>query len=241
MARRKRFLPRLIAGGTLLGILAVLAYVVYMQFRTTPHERNEGFRPLALGFHSHGIDVSHYQGDINWDRLIKKSSVKISFVFCKATEGTNLLDERWKENCRELCKRNIPVGAYHYFKPNKDAARQADFFLKHYKPKQTDLPPVIDVEEEGSSPVQLRNDVKQWMDIVQKKTGRQPIIYTNYYMFTTIFKPHFRRYTFWIANYSDRPERMKDERIQYWQYTDQGMVPGIEEKVDLNMSKVKFD
>ncbi|MDA8648318.1 GH25 family lysozyme [bacterium] len=240
MARRKITLPRLIAGGTLLGLLAVLAYVVYLQFRTPPHERNEGFRPLATGFNSHGIDVSHYQGDIDWDRLIKKSSVKISFVFCKATEGTSLLDKRWRRNYEELRKRNIPVGAYHYFKPNKDAAEQAHFFLKHYQPNQSDLPPVIDVEEESTSSIKLRNDVKRWMDIVQQKTGRQPIIYTNYFMFSTVFKPHFRNYTFWIANYSDRPERMKDDRIQYWQYTDQGMVPGIDENVDLNMSKVKF-
>jgi len=240
MARRKYTLPRLIAGGTLVGFLAVISYVVYLQFRTSPHERNEGFRPLAPGFHSHGIDVSHYQGDIDWDRLINKSSVKISFVFCKATEGTTLLDKKWEGNCRELRERNIPIGAYHYFKPNSDAAKQAQFFLKHYRPNQSDLPPVVDVEEESSSPIKLRNDVKQWMDIVRQKTGRQPIIYTNYYMFSTIFEPHFQNYTFWIANYSDRPERMQDERIQYWQYTDQGMVPGIDDNVDLNMSKVRF-
>ncbi|MCR9173480.1 MAG: glycoside hydrolase family 25 protein [bacterium] len=240
MARRKNFLPRLIAGGTLVGLLAVLAYVCYLQFRTPQHQRNEGFRPLADGFYSHGIDVSHYQGDIDWDRLIKKSSVKISFVFCKATEGTSIVDQKWKVNYQELRKRNVPVGAYHYFKPKVDVAKQAQFFLKHYQPKQSDLPPVLDVEEESSSDIQLRNDVKQWMDIIQKKTGRQPIIYTNYHMFSTIFEPHFRDYTFWIANYSDRPERMQDERILYWQYTDQGMVPGIEEDVDLNMSKVRF-
>lgn len=240
MARRKKFLPRLIAGGTLLGIVGVLCYVVYLQFRTIPHDKNEGFRPLATGFNSHGMDISHYQGEVDWDRLISKSSVKISFVFCKATEGTNLLDKKWKSNYLELRKRNIPVGAYHYFKPNKDVAKQAHFFLKHYDPKQSDLPPVIDVEEENGSPIELRNNVKKWMDIVHEETGRQPIIYTNYHMFSTIFKPHFRTYTFWIANYSDRPERMQDSRIQFWQYTDQGMVPGIDENVDLNMSKIRF-
>ncbi len=240
MARRKYTLPRLIAGGTLLGLLVVLAYVCYQQFRPPAHERNEGFRPLAPGFYSHGIDVSHYQGEINWRRLLKKSSVKISFVFCKATEGTSLVDNRWEENYKALRKREIPVGAYHYFKPEKDVAKQARFFLKHYQPKQSDLPPVIDVEEESSSPVKLRNDVKRWMGIVKKKTGRQPIIYTNYHMFSTIFKPYFRNYSFWIANYSDRPERMQDDRILYWQYSDQGMIPGIQGHVDLNMSKVKF-
>ena len=241
MARRKDTLPRLIAGGTLMGLLVVLAYLCYQQWRTPAHERNEGFRPLASGFYSHGIDVSHYQGEINWDRLIKKSSVKISFVFCKATEGTSHLDHRWSLNLKELRDRKIPVGAYHYFKPHKDAAKQANFFLKHYRPLSSDLPPVIDVEEESSSHVKLRNDVKRWMDMVEEKTGRQPIIYTNYHMYSTIFKPHFKEYLFWIANYSDRPERMQDSRILYWQYTDQGMVPGIDHNVDLNMSKIKFN
>lgn len=241
MARRKYTLPRLIAGATLTGLLAVLVYVCYLQFATPKHNKTEGFRPLATGFYSHGIDISHYQGEVDWDHLEKKSSVKISFVFCKATEGSNLLDYRWKNNYRELRARNIPVGAYHYFKPKKNAAEQAKFFLKHYNPAQNDLPPVIDVEEEGTDHVALRNSVKHWMDIVKKHTGRQPIIYTNYFMFTTIFESHFPANTFWIANYSDLPDRMKDARIQYWQYTDQGKVPGIAEPVDLNMSKVKFN
>lgn len=241
MARRKSSLPRLIAGATLFGVVLVVVYVCYLQFRPKIVDRNEGFRPLAEGFYSYGIDISHYQGEVDWNRLIKKSTVKISFVFCKATEGTDLLDERWKSNCENLRKREIPLGAYHYFKPNKDAATQAQFFLKHYDSKQDDLPPVIDVEEEGENAITLRNDVKRWIDIVKKETGKQPIIYTNYYMFSTTFKAHFRDYNFWIANYSDLPERLQDERILYWQYSDQGLVPGIESEVDLNMSKIKFE
>ena len=241
MARRKYTLPRLIAGATLSGLLVVLVYVCYLQFAQPKQNKTEGFRPLVTGFYSHGIDVSRYQGKIDWNYLVKKSSVKISFVFCKATEGTTILDQRWKKNYRELRKRNIPVGAYHYFKPKKNAIRQAKFFLKHYQPAKNDLPPVIDIEEEGDDPVSLRNDVKLWMDIVKEETGRQPIIYTNYFMFTNIFKAHFQDYTFWIANYSDLPDRIEDDRIQYWQYTDRGKVPGITEPVDLNMSKIKFD
>lgn len=241
MARRKKFLPRLIAGATLAGMLGILAYFCYVQFTPKSNNKNVGFRPLSEGFLSHGIDVSHYQGYVDWDRLIKKSSVKISFVFCKATEGKSIVDKCWKRNLNMLRERDIPVGAYHFFKPNVDVSQQANFFLKNYASEQNDLPPVIDVEEEGDNPVQLRNNVKMWMDIVQQKTGKQPIIYTNYYMFANIFKPHFRNYKFWIANYSDKPERMKDERILYWQYSDQGMIPGIEEKVDLNMSKISFD
>lgn len=241
MTRRKTTLPRIIAGFTLFGMLAVLGYFIYLQFQQKTESINEGFRPLEEGFHSHGIDVSHYQGEINWNRLFKKSSVEISFVYCKATEGTSLVDKRWKENRKRLKSLNIPLGAYHFFKPDKDAGRQAHFFLKHYTPEQNDLPPVLDVEEEGTNAIELRNAVKLWLDIVQEKTGKRPIIYTNYYLFRNLFQPYFKSEHFWIANYSDRPERLSDERILYWQYTDQGKIPGIEGYVDLNMSKVKFE
>lgn len=240
MARRKSPLPRLIAGATLIGMLGILVYFFYVQFTPKSPNQNEGFRPLAIGFKSHGIDVSHYQGEIDWDELLKNSSVKIAFVFCKATEGTQILDERWRRNRKMLRERKVAVGAYHYFRPDIDATLQARFFLEHYHPKQNDLPPVIDVEDEIDDPISLRNNVKRWMDIVEKKTGKRPIIYTNFYMFSKIFEAHFRDYKFWIANYSDNPERMKDDRIIYWQYSDQGRVPGIKGKIDLNMSKVAF-
>ncbi len=240
MARRKSSLPRLIAGATLIGMLGVLAYFLYLQFNQESQSQNVGFRPLAEGFQSHGIDVSHYQGEIDWDELFQNSSVEISFVFCKATEGTHILDERWRRNRNMLRERKVPIGAYHYFRPEIDATLQARFFLKHYASQQNDLPPVIDVEEEGEDAISLINDVKRWMDIVEQKTGKQPIIYTNFYMFQKIFETNFRNYKFWIANYSDQPQRLKDDRIIYWQYSDQGEVPGIKGKVDLNMSKVAF-
>ena len=241
MARRKASLTRVIAGVTLVGMLGLLGYFFYLQFKSEPAGKTEGFRPLSEGFYSHGIDVSHYQGKIDWDQLIKNSSVKISFVFCKATEGTQVIDGQWRRNQKALRERKIPLGAYHYFRPNIDPTLQARFFLKHYKAKNNDLPPVIDVEEEGEDEIALINDVKRWMDVVEEKTGKRPIIYTNYYMFANLFEPYFRDYKFWIANYNDKPERMQDDRILYWQYSDRGKVPGIEGFVDLNMSKVKFD
>lgn len=241
MTRRKKTLPRVIAGATLLGGLLVFGYFVYLQLRPDVPNTSSGFRPLEHGYYSHGIDVSHYQGDIQWKYVFKKSTVNISFVFCKATEGVSIIDDRWLRNRKELLKRNIPMGAYHYFKPNSNPVAQADFFLEHYQARQNDLPPVLDVEEEGNNPISLRNSVKTWLDFVEKETGKRPIIYTNYFLFNSIFKAHFKDYRFWIANYSDQPERLRDERILYWQYTDQGQVPGINGYVDLNMSKVKFE
>lgn len=217
-----------------------LGFIIFKQLSTRPPKSAHGFRPLADGFHSHGIDISHYQGKVDWNVLFQHSDSLVSFVFCKATEGTSYLDPTWNENLKALRDRKIPVGAYHFFKPNISAKKQAEHFLKHYKAEPNDLPAVIDVEEEIKSKSELRENVKIWMDLVEEATGTRPIIYTSYSMFTTIFQNDFKTEQFWIANYSNHPERFKDPRILYWQYSDQGQLPGIESRVDLNMSKIKF-
>lgn len=217
-----------------------LGFIIYKQLESSAPKKAVGFRALADGYHSQGIDISRYQGRIDWDVLFQHSDSLVAFVFCKATEGIHHLDPKWKSNLKALRDRNIPVGAYHFFKPNISAKKQAHHFLKHYQPESNDLPPVIDVEEDGESAAELRENVKIWMKIVQEATGRRPIIYTNYFMFANTFQQHFKTDHFWIANYSDHPERLGDPRILYWQYTDQGKVPGIESSVDLNMSKIKF-
>jgi lysozyme len=239
MARRQS-IPRLIAGVTLVGILVLLGYFIVLQTRAPKSYVTSGFKPLPQGFHSHGIDVSRYQGTIDWDVLRDSSSIHISFVYCKSTEGITLVDPFWKRNREALKNRNIPHGAYHYFKPKTDAAAQAHFFLKHYKSKQSDLPPVIDIEEETTNLDLLLSEVLKWMSIVENATGKRPIIYTNYYLFEKLFEDACKGEQFWIANYSDRPSRMQDSRILIWQYTDQGKVPGITSFVDLNVSKIKF-
>lgn len=239
-ARNKNSRLKLLSRIALIAMTLFLGLIIYKQLKSESPQQPVGFRPLAEGYFSQGIDVSHYQGRIDWDLLFQHSDSLVSFVFCKATEGTDYVDSRWKRNLKALRGRNIPVGAYHFFKPKVSAKQQAQHFLKHYQPESSDLPPVIDVEEDGETAAELRKNVEIWMTIVEKSTGRRPIIYTNYYMFTNIFQQHFKTDHFWIANYSDRPERLGDPRILYWQYSDRGKVPGITASVDLNMSKVKF-
>lgn len=200
----------------------------------------KGLRELSGSFQSYGIDISHYQGKIDWDVFFKESDSIIGFVYCKATEGVTYIDKNWEYNQKALRENNKAFGAYHFFIPQLNAELQADHFLNQYYPEQEDLPPVLDVETEAKSDTELTSKMNTWLKIVEEKTGKRPIIYTSYHFYDTKFKKKFKNYKFWIANYNDRPDRMKDENILYWQYSDKGRVPGIKGDVDMNVSKIDY-
>ena len=157
------------------------------------------------GFDVHGIDVSHYQENIDWERLRNASlnSSPVSFVFIKATEGTTLLDDNFNLNFYEAKQNDFIRGAYHFFLPDVDAQKQARFFLKQVHLEPGDLPPVLDVEKAGRlTETQLQKAVKTWLDIVEKEYGVKPIIYTGYkFKLHYLNTPAFDEYPYWIAHY----------------------------------------
>ena len=219
----------------ILGILVTLI-LARTQFKKKSPDQ---FRALPESFYSYGIDISHYQGNINWNEVIKGDS-SISFVYCKATEGLNLVDRHWKQNRKQLIDLNVPHGAYHFFRPKSSAKEQALFFLSNYQSTQSDLPPVLDAETDEVSNHDLISAMKIWLEIIEKQTGKRPVIYTSYHMYSTFLKTAFKDYKFWVANYSYIPSRFKDEQIIHWQFTDEGEVNGIKGNVDINFSKNLF-
>jgi lysozyme len=204
--------------------------------------KNTFVNQIPKGFESFGIDISHHQGKIDWKVLLddEKFDTIIQFVYCKATEGNSHLDTKWEENRKILNNKGIPNGAYHFFTPKDTPLPQAEHFLNHWKKREVDLPPVLDVETEGISDEDLRNKMEVWLKEVEKKSGMRPIIYTSYHFFDTKFKDYFKEYKFWIAAYSRKPECIDDNRILHWQYSESGSLPGIDELVDFNVSKIAF-
>lgn len=193
---------------------------------------------MPCSYEVHGIDVSHYQGNIDWNRLIhnKETKFPIHFIFMKATEGGDLSDETFAGNFAQAQVHGFIRGAYHYFIPTTDAGKQADFFIRNVQLSSGDLPPVLDVETTGrKSPQDLKKDVKTWLDRVEAHYGVKPILYTSYkfkkrYLSDSIFNT----YPYWIAHYY--VDSVKYEgKWHFWQHTDVGNVPGIEEEVDLNV------
>lgn len=190
------------------------------------------------GFSIRGIDISHHQGTIDWEKLSKArvGDEPISFVFIKATEGKTFLDENFNDNFYQAREFGFLRGAYHYFKPNVSAKQQADYFLRQVHLEDGDLPPVLDIEETGSlSASDLRKAALVWLEAVEKRYKVSPIIYTNYkFKLTYLDTKDFDKYPYWIAHYYVQSLSYKGA-WKFWQHTDCGKLNGIKEKVDLNI------
>ena len=219
-------------------LVCYLFYIYFVAPFTSQWIAHYGDEVYPEGYSIHGIDISHHQGDINWEKLSKAQINKepISFIFIKATEGKDHLDENFNDNFYEAREYGFLRGAYHYFKPNVKADLQAHYFLKQVHLEEGDLPPVLDIEEKGSlSTQQLQKAALVWLKMVEKKYGVPPILYTNYkfkrdYLNTS----DFDRYPYWIAHYYVHNLTYKG-KWRFWQHTDCGKIDGIREKVDLNI------
>lgn len=185
-----------------------------------------------------GIDISHYQDNINWDKL-RNAQIQgspVSFVFVKATEGTNILDENFNQNFFNAKKNDIIRGAYHFFSTTSSGKAQAKYYCKMVQLDEKDLPPVLDVESIGLySPKKLQKEVLEWLREVEKHYGVTPILYT-YYKFKTSYlnNPELDKYPHWIAHYYVDSLVYKGE-WKFWQHTDAGKVDGIKGNVDVNL------
>ena len=124
------------------------------------------------------------------------------FIIIKATEGSNLFDDDFNDNFFQAKENDFIRGAYHFFVPGVDAAAQANFYLHQVHLVPGDLPPVLDIEKTGKlTKQQLQNDVKKWLDIVEKKYGVKPILYTSYkFKKDYLNDPVFNEYPYWIAH-----------------------------------------
>lgn len=233
--RRSKYILLFLLGSVLSA--CIYFYYEYTKKFTTPQELN--LPVIPEGYNSYGIDISRYQGDIDWDLFMEKSDTLISFIYCKATEGINHVDRKWESNRKALRELNLLHGCYHFFRPEGDAIEQAEHFLRYYSDMDQELPPVLDSEIETSSEELILN-MKKWLAHVENATGRRPIIYTSNHIYTTKFKDKFSGYKFWIANYNPGGPEASDESIVMWQYTDKGSVPGIYGPVDMNYSKINY-
>ena len=228
----------LIVGATLaIGIYgyAFKKYVLspYGRYRAINSEIN-----YPEGYSVRGIDISRYQGIINWDkvRTDRIGGEKIQFVFIKATEGVSIFDPHFNDNFFQAREKGLLRGAYHYFSPSVSGERQAQHFIRQVHLEEGDLPPVLDVEELGNlSSAALRKEVIKWLEIVETHYGVKPIIYSG----SNFKKKHlstseFRAYPFWIAHYY-KDKLDYDGDWAFWQHTDLGDIKGIEGEVDLNI------
>lgn len=189
-----------------------------------------------------GIDISHYQQDIDWERVRNATiqGASVGFVFIKATEGTDKFDPNFNLNFYQARKQGIIRGAYHFFSTQSCAKKQAEFFCRMVQLEEGDLPPVLDVETEvdrisGYSRERLRQEVLTWLQMVERHYGVPPILYASYsFRQTYLNDAAFDRYPFWIAHYYVDSLSYKG-KWHFWQHTDAGHIDGIPGTVDIDL------
>ena len=197
---------------------------------------------MPYGYKIHGIDISHYQGEVDWKRLkqTRQGLFPVQFIFMKATEGGDYSDDKFIANFDSAKVHGFIRGAYHFYNPKTDANKQADFFINSVKLEPGDLPPVLDIEKKGRDVKKLQQDLKIWLRKVESHYGVKPIIYASYKFKTKYLNDSvFDSYPYWIAHYYVDSVRYQGE-WKFWQHTDVGTLPGIEDKVDLNIFNGSF-
>jgi len=184
-----------------------------------------------------GIDVSKWQGQIDWDAVAADG---IEFAFIRVSHGLEIYDEWFEYNWAEAKRVGIIRGVYQYFAPSQDARAQAQFLLDNMGPLEVgDLPPVIDVEQsDGESPATIMTKLHDWSDEVETALGVKPFIYTaKYFWQDGVGAPSdFVDHPLWVANYGVDCPLIADPwpRWTVWQYTSSGSVSGISGNVDRN-------
>lgn len=202
---------------------------------------------LPSGFLYYGIDVSHHQGKIDWERVVDSSvenGYPIKFVIIKATESDTFTDPDYSDNISDARKAGLVCGVYHFYDPSTSPQRQAQHFINTVKLKKGDLVPVIDVERTGRSSADLRRDLLIFIKELELNYGVKPMIYASAkFHRRNLGSPEFDAYPFWVAHYYvARP--VTDRQWRFWQFTDHSSVEGIGGYTDFNVfrgSEADFD
>jgi lysozyme len=208
-----------------------------------------GFRdahPINFGKRSprhldvHGVDVSRWQGDIDWPKLRRQGA---NFAYIKATDGGDHLDPMFKKNWREANEAGLRRGAYHFFYWCRTASSQADWFIRNVPKVEGALPPVIDVEWNSESSCKRRpsraavlEKMQVFMDRLERHYGQRPIIYTAPDFYEDNLKGAFKSHPFWLRSVAQHPAKVYPGRKWlFWQYSGSGLSHGVSGRIDLNV------
>lgn len=201
----------------------------------------------------HGIDVSYYQGDIDWN-AVKADGWQFAIT---RINHSDFMDPKFDTNWAAIKEVGMIRGAYQYFEPGEDVAYQAQIVVdKLGMLGPGDLPAVIDVETTtGLGPAAVAAAVGEWLDIVEAGTGKRPIIYTGKYFWQdNVGSADYAEYPLWHAQYPNACQggptppgcgcaNIADQWSDWavWQYSSTGSVAGISGNVDVNVWKGTYE
>jgi len=194
----------------------------------------------ARGLPVQGIDVSRYQGKIDFERV---RAAGVHFAFIKATEGSDYVDPNFARNWAAARAAGLPRAAYHFMYWCGTAAEQARWFEKNVPNDPDALPPVLDVEWTSHSrtcrgrpsPDEAFAKVEAMLKLLEEYTGKLPIIYTDITFHQEVLEGRHLPNTFWLRSVAAEPHRRYGNRgFTFWQWTETGTMPGIRGEVDRN-------
>lgn len=182
--------------------------------------------------HVHGIDLSHYQGQVFWEHV--GQNMKMAYVYLKATEGGDRIDDRYERNIQLAHRYGIKVGSYHFFRPKSPAAEQLRNFRMQCRPAEQDLIPMIDIETTGGlSSSEFCDSLIKFLGMVEKEYRQPPLLYTFRNFYNWHLQGKVNDYKLMIAMYQPEEPVLEDRRdITMWQYTSKGRIKGISGYVD---------
>lgn len=186
-----------------------------------------------------GIDVSHHQKTINWEKV---AADNVQFVYIKATEGATYQDPMFRKNIEGAQKAGLLVGVYHYFRMTSSPEEQFENFKNAMKGYEMDLVPMIDVERNDNKSIkELQKNLDKFIALIKAEYGVPPMIYGTQRSYNTYCAPKYNKYRLYIGRYgSNAPEIKGEGTYTIWQYTENGKVNGITEDVDICKFNSKY-
>ena len=188
-----------------------------------------------------GIDVSKYQGDIDWGAA-KAGGVR--FAWIKATEGADHTDEKFVKNWQDAKEAGLPRGAYHFAFWCRSPAEQMRWFEQNVPVEKDALPPVLDVELTPTSKTckrllyrdEILREMREMLELMERHYGKRPVIYTTVDFHEGILHSNaLSEYPIWVRSTKYQPHVKYGSRSwHFWQYQSDGRVAGIKTKVDRN-------
>ncbi|MCM1007688.1 MAG: glycosyl hydrolase family 25 [Ruminococcus flavefaciens] len=185
-----------------------------------------------------GVDVSNYQGDIDWNILEEQG---VRFAFIKATEGSGHVDESVRQNLERASETDIKLSAYHFFSFDSAGETQAENFISVVSADEIDMPPVVDIEyyadkrKNKPSKEEAENILRPLLSGLEEYYGVKPIIYTTLPVYCRYVKENFSDYPLWIRSVNFEPDLIN---WKFWQYCDGGELEGYngdEKCIDFNV------
>lgn len=238
MKQRTKIVPFV----SLLIIVILLGYVMLFLFKIIKLNT-----PSPNEYPVWGVDVSEYQGSIDWN-ILKEQGVQ--FAFIKATEGSSYIDTYFSANVSGAKLAGIPFGAYHFFSFDSSAETQAALFIETIGYHEGMIMPVIDIELYGEKKTNappaeaVLDELDTFVNIIYEHYGHFPLIYTTQRSFDLYIAYNFPECPIWIRDVYFVPALSDGRAWTFWQYSDRGVLngyDGIEKHIDMNVFRGQVD